>query len=205
MYNKGLVQVYSRAISGWDRIQHYNKLLCIGCRTWQWTQWTSTDRQWPLAKRQKDEKENTHCELPTLPLARMKKDERGFWWWPQSAVSCVTIRQRESIPQCQWRKWSINQMGKMQISADGSRPLFVNCSFMSMRNNMKTTSVWDLELPARLSYAPARFCSLNGQVGAILPSAFFIIIHHPSSITNVWNSAVSRRKTYEFMGRSRDT
>ena len=50
---------------------------------------------------------------------------------PQSAVNCVTIRQRESIPQCQW---SFNQMGKMQISADGSRPLFVNCSFMSMRN-----------------------------------------------------------------------
>ena len=101
---------------------------------------------------------------------------------PQSAVNCVTIRQRESIPQCQWRQWSFNQMEKVQISADGSRPLFVNCSFMSMRNNMKTTSAWDLELPARLSYAPARFCPLNGQVGAILPSAFFIIIHHPSSI-----------------------
>ena len=101
---------------------------------------------------------------------------------PQSAVNCVTIRQRESIPQCQWRQWSFNQMEKVQISADGSRPLFVNCSFMSMRNNMKTTSAWDLELPARLSYAPARFCPLKGQVGAILPSGFFIIIHHPSSI-----------------------
>ena len=109
---------------------------------------------------------------------------------PQSAVNCVTIRQRESIPQCQWRQWSFNQMEKMQISADGSRPLFVNCSFMSMRNNMKTTSAWDLELPARLSYAPARFCPLNGQVGAILPSAFFIIIHHPSSIIHHSSSII---------------
>ena len=31
---------------------------------------------------------------------------------PQSAVNCVTIRQRESIPQCQWRQWSFNQMEK---------------------------------------------------------------------------------------------
>ena len=120
---------------------------------------------------------------------------------PQSAVNCVTKRQRESIPQCQWRQWSFNQMEKMQISADGSRPLFVNCSFMSMRNNMKTTSAWDLELPARLSHAPARFCPLKWpsrryptqRVPHHHPSS---IIHHSSSIIHHPSSSSSSKSSF---------
>ena len=37
----------------------------------------STETRGPKGKTNK----HIHCLLPSLPLARMKKDEWGFWWW----------------------------------------------------------------------------------------------------------------------------